>query len=259
MDIEISDKNNNYNNFSYTNNNYIDMDDKKNNIIESNENNQSQDINIFAKNKKSIYGRNQPTSKKNKNSTSGELTLCEGRLLNDLAEFKRSKIVGNICQITLNDYVRTDNGTFELIVEFASFFSVKFIFSSDYPCSPPRIIHEKGLKPKNIFDNDGNVIIESIKKLNWTPSIWLSTLVYSIELLISSGTNNENNCFDNINDNNDNNGNNQKCSSFFMNAKKQKYGKRKWDEYIKEYNEFHNKDCFNIPELEKNLKQLIIK
>ena len=44
-----------------------------------------------------------------------------------------------------------------------------------------------------------------------------------------------------------------------MNAKKQKYGKRKWDEYIKEYNEFHNKDCFNIPELEKNLKQLIIK
>ena len=256
MDIEINDKNNNYNNLSNANNNFIDMDYKNNNNIESNENTQSQDKIIFAKNKKSIYGVNQPSLKKNKNSTSGELTLCEGRLLNDLAEFKRSKIVGKICQIKLNDYIKTDSGTFELIVEFASFFSVKFIFSSDYPCSPPLIIYEKGLKPKNIFDNDGNVFIESIKKSNWTPSIWLSTLVYSIELLISSGTNNENNYFDNINDNNNNN---QKCSSFFMNAKKQKYGKRKWDEYIKEYSESHSKDCFNIPELEKNLKQLKIK
>ena len=44
-----------------------------------------------------------------------------------------------------------------------------------------------------IVDENGNVLIESIKKKNWTPSIWLSTLVYSIELLISSGINTEGN------------------------------------------------------------------
>ena len=66
--------------------------------------------------------------------------------------------------------------------------------------------------------------------------------------------NNENNYFDN-----DNNDSNQKFPPFFMKAKKQKYGKRKWDEYIKEYNEYHSKECINVPELEKNLKQLKIK
>ena len=146
---------------------------------------------------------------------------------------------------------------YELIVDdFISFFSVKFIFQSDYPCSPPVIIYEKGLKPKNIFDENGNVLIESIKRSNWTPSIWLSTLVYSIELLISSGINTENICCSNNNTNN----NNQNLTNYFMMAKKQKYGKRKWENYINEYkNNTFNKVASIIPELEKNLKQLKIK
>lgn len=210
-----------------------------------------EDINIFSKNKKFIYALNQNPLKNNKYLSSGELSLCEGRLLNDLAEFKRSKIIGKICNIKLYDYKKIENNCFELIIDFISFFSVKFIFNSDYPCSPPIIIHDKGIKPKNIFDDNGNALIESIKKINWTPSIWLSTLVYSIELLISSYINSENNCSNYIN-------NNQGLTNYFMKVKKQKYGKRKWSIYIDECNDYYSKECIIIPELEKTLKKLKI-
>ena len=250
MDIEITDKTK-YNYSTYDD--FINNNNSNNNNLFSNKIEDNNFINIFQKNKKSIYALNQPIFKKNKNSISGELTLCEGRLLNDLAEFKRSKIVGKLCQIKLYDYKKLGNNSFELIIEFVSFFSVKFIFDSDYPCSPPIITYDKGIKMKNVFDDNGNVLIESIKKENWTPSIWLSTLVYSIELLISSGTNLENNWFSN------NNNSNQGLTNYFMMAKRQKYGKRKWDIYINEYNEYYSKECEIIPDLEKNLKQLKIK
>ena len=256
MDIELTDKANSYT--LLINDNSINL----NNITNSNNNNLipnslegSSEIDIFSKNKKAIYALNQP-NKKTKKFSSGELTLCEGRLQNDLAELKRSKIIGKYCDIKLNDYKKVGNDSFELIVDFVSFFSVKFIFQSDYPCSPPIIIYEKGIKPKNIFNENGNVLIESIKRSNWTPSIWLSTLVCSIELLISSGVNSENPCFSNSN----NNKNNQNLTNYFMMAKKQKYGKRKWEEYINEYkNKTFNKEASIIPDLEKNLKQLKIK
>ena len=237
MDIEtINDnRNNNINNYNFI----------------SNKNEENIDMSIFPKDKKNIFALNQST-KKNKNISSGELTLCEGRLLNDLAEFKRSKIIGKICKIKLYEYKKNENGCYELIVEFISFFSVKFIFDSDYPCTPPLIIYYQGLKLENIFDEYGIVKIESIKKMNWTPSIWLSTLVYSIELLISSGINTEDNCLNNYNNNNS-------SLSYFMKNKKQKYGKRKWNDYIEESKDFYNKNSSLIPELEKNIKQLKIK
>jgi ubiquitin-protein ligase len=246
MDIEITDKTK-YNFSTYDD--IINNNNSNNYNLFSNKIEDNNFINIFPKNKKSIYALNQPIFKKNKNSISGELTLCEGRLLNDLAEFKRSKIVGKLCQIKLYDYKKLGNNSFELIIEFVSFFSVKFIFDSDYPCSPPIITYDKGIKMKNVFDDNGNVLIESIKKANWTPSIWLSTLVYSIELLISSGTNLENNWFSN------NNYSKQGLTNYFMMAKRQKYGKRKWDIYINEFNEYYRKEYEIIPDLEKNLKQ----
>ena len=232
MEIEINDysENNNIMNKNSNNtnfNNNIIIKPKEVEVIKS----------LFSKDKKKIYGQNQ--SQKPKNSLCGELALCEGRLINDLDEIKRSKIIGKICQIKLNEYKRIEDKGFELIIEFVSFFSVKFIFGEDYPCSPPKIVYEKGLKPNYVFDNEGNVLIESIKKVNWTPSIWLSTLIYSIELLISSN----NNCI----------------SNYFMQIKKQKYGKRKWDVYINDCKDYYNKENGLIPELEKNLKHLKIK
>jgi ubiquitin-protein ligase len=255
MDLELnSDTNNNMyihdNSSNYFNNNFANQNSNKFGIYNS------PDINIFSKNKNSIYAldQNHPLENNKKNQTSGELTLCEGRLLNDLAEFKRSKIVGTICQIKLNDFTKLENDTFEIIIEYVSFFSVKFIFDSNYPCSPPKVVYFSGLKPKNIFDDEGNALIESIKKIKWTPSIWFSTLVYSIELLISSYINNEknNNCMSNCE--------NKNCNrSFFMKKKMQKYGKRKWDAYLDECNDYYSKEFIILPELEKNLKQLKIK
>ena len=258
MDLELnSNVNNNMyihdNSSNYFNNNFADYNSEKFGIYNS------RGINIFAKNKNSIYALDQkhPLESNKKNQTSGELTSCEGRLLNDLAEFKRSKIVGKICQIKLNDYTKLENDTFEIIIEFVSFFSVKFIFDTNYPCSPPKIVYYSGLKPKNIFDDEGNVLIESIKTKNWTPSIWFSTLVYSIELLISSYMGNEknNNCMSNY----ENKNCNRSLTNFFMKKKMQKYGKRKWDVYLDECNDYYSKEFIILPELEKNLKRLKIK
>jgi ubiquitin-protein ligase len=214
-----------------------------------------EEANLFPL-QKNNFQQNQIVYKKNKskNSPSGELSFCEGRLLNDLAEFKRSKIIGKICQIKLYDYKKIENNSFELIIEFISFFSVKFIFEPDYPCSPPIIVYENGLKLKNVFDDNGNVLIESIKKNSWSPSIWLSTLVYSIELLISSATDNDFNYLYN-----NDNSSNQNLTNYFMKNKKQKYGKRKWNVYISECKDYYNKENSLIPELEKNLKHLKIK
>ena len=44
-----------------------------------------------------------------------------------------------------------------------------------------------------------------------------------------------------------------------MMAKREKYKKRNWNDYIIECNNYYNKETMIIPELEKNLKQLKIK
>jgi len=242
MDIDANDD---------TENNFNGFFDNINSVNDKIIIDEDTEMNIFSKNNKCIYGRtNSPLYKKSK-KPSYELTLCEGRLQNDLAELKRSKIFGKICEIKYdNDYFKIDENRIEFYIEFVSFFKVKFLFNSDYPCSPPIITYVSGLRPKHIFDENGNVLIESIKKKNWTPSIWLSTLVYSIELLISSGINDGNNYTDDDNHN---------LTNYFLNVKKKKYGKRNWNAYLEQINNCYEKESINIPELEKTLKQLKIK
>ena len=172
-----------------------------------------------------------------------EMSLCEQRIISDISEFKRSKLVGTICQIKLNEYKKNNKGEFELIIEFISYFSIKFIFNLGYPLSPPTLIYNDGLKIKNIFDENGGVLVETIKKENWNKSIWLSTLIFYIELLISKE------CIEKKNLSNDLNQNNIK-------DKNEKYGKRKWKDYVNEINEKCMNDNLIQIELEKNLKQL---
>ena len=242
MDIDVNDNAENSNNcFHNDNNNAI------NNINEITTNDEDIEMNIFPKNNKCIYGINNTFFFKKNKKPSCELTLCEGRLQNDIAELKRSKIYGKICQTKFdNNYIKLENNQLEFYFEFVSFFTVKFTFNPDYPCSPPIITYVSGLRPSYIFDENGNVLIESIKKKNWTPSIWLSTLVYSIELLISSGIN----CGNNDGKNN--------LTKYFLNTKKKKYGKRNWENYLDEMNSYYDKESIIIPELERTLKQLKI-
>ena len=169
-----------------------------------------------------------------------EISLCEERIISDISECKRSKLIGIICQIKINDYKKNNDNEFELIVEFISYFSVKFIFNSEYPLSPPSIIYYSGLKIKNIFDKNGNLLMETIKKENWNKGIWLSTLILYIELLISKEIDKEKN---DINQNN-------------INNKKEKYGKRKWEDYLKETNYNYKDENNSKNELDINLKRL---
>ena len=170
------------------------------------------------------------------------ISLCEQRLMSDISECKRSKLIGIISKIKINDYQKNNNNEFELIVEFVTYFSVKFIFNSEYPLSPPSIIYNNGSKIKNIFDNNGNILIETIKKENWNKGIWLSTLICYIELLISQETDNEKK------DTNQNQNN--------IINKNEKYGKRKWKDYMKETNEINKNENNPKNEFEKDLKRL---
>ena len=91
MDIDLND-NTESNNFCINNNDNL----KNNNLFETGKG-EDFEMNIFQPNHKCIYGVNSPFFKSKKPNC--ELTLCEGRLQNDLAELKRSKIFGKICQI----------------------------------------------------------------------------------------------------------------------------------------------------------------
>lgn len=78
---------------------------------------------IYFQKNNCFYGSNNipPYMKKNK-KISCELTLCEGRLQNDLAELKRSKIFGKIVEIKFEDnYRKIDDNKLELLIEFVSF------------------------------------------------------------------------------------------------------------------------------------------
>lgn len=173
----------------------------------------------------------------------GELSDCEGRIISDISESKRSNIIGKICKIKINEYKKISNDKFELIIEFISYFSVKFIFDSNYPISPPCIVYNSGKKINNIFDENGNALVETIKKENWNKGIWLSTLIFYIELLISSKA-----------------GDDQKSHvDTYKNdliTNKEKYKKRKWDDYINETYQYDKNVNINCIELDINLKKL---
>ena len=166
------------------------------------------------------------------------ISSCERRLKKDIDELKNNKNIGKICEITVKDYNRiNDTYNFEMIVEFKNYFSVKFVFYQDYPFSPPNICFHSGQKYSNIFDLDGNILLDDAKKSKWTPILWLSTLIISIELLISkNGLNNSvNNPLDSL---------------------KMKYQKRKWNDYLNEEKKNFNIDFSKLDNLTKTLKKI---
>ena len=113
-----------------------------------------------------------------------------------------------------------------------------------YPITPPSIIFNDGKKIKNIFDENGTILVETIKKENWNKSIWLSTLIFYIELLISRETGEEQNSPEDQNKN-------QNAQNNIIN-KNEKYGKRKWKDYVEEMN---GNGQTEAEELEKNIKK----
>lgn len=179
-------------------------------------------------------------------------SFTEMRLIKDLEEFKKNNKVGKCYSILLHDYFMIQNSNnFEMIVDFLGFFSLKFIFTSDYPFSPPLIFYCGGNKSSIIFDENGNIKLHCIDKMNWSPTLWLSSVIYSIELLIINKLQNKN-----------------VVESNFFEEKDNKYHKRRWKDYIKEAKSYYNNNSDNsyyfynndryINFLEKTIKQLKI-
>ena len=153
----------------------------------------------------------------------------EIRLKKDIEELKKNSEIEKVCQIRINEYIKmqgTDN--LRMIVEFVDYFSVEFLFTSNYPFEPPIISYYSGNKIPLIFDSDGKLILEKAKAQNWRPTIWLSGIIKEIEELIF------------------------KCPYSFIPVK-MKYTKRKWDDYIKEEKSLlYDKHIIN--DLIKNIK-----
>jgi ubiquitin-protein ligase len=190
---------------------------------------------FFDKNKNPKFDYKRILVEKDSNSI---ISSSERRLIKDIEELKNNKNVGKVCEIIIKDYKRiNDTYNFEMIIEFKNYFSLKFVFYPDYPFSPPKICFHSGQKYTNVFDSDGNILLENAKKSKWTPILWLSTLVISIELLISKIELNNN-----------------KQNSF--NSIKMKYQKRKWNDYLNEEKKNVKKDLSIFDELTKTLKKI---
>jgi ubiquitin-protein ligase len=167
------------------------------------------------------------------------ISSCERRLIKDIDELRKNENIGKVCKIYINDYKRINNSdNFQMIIDFDNFFSVKFVFPPEYPFMPPTISYHSGIKFPFVFDSDGNIFLENANKSNWTPILWLSTLVSSIELLIIKGLNSDI----------------YKSNKIMFIPKKMKYGKRKWDEYLKEEKELYKNNISIINQISRTIK-----
>ena len=92
------------------------------------------------------------------------LSSSEIRLKKDIEELKKNQDIGKFCEIILNDYKKIE-GTedFQMIVEFINHFSIKFIFTSEFPFEPPKIIFFAGNKYPFLFDTFGNIILNLLE------------------------------------------------------------------------------------------------
>ena len=113
-------------------------------------------------------------------------------------------------------------------MEFTNHFSLKFIFTPDYPFEPPKITFFAGNQYPFLFDYNGNIILNLITKENWSPTFWISTLILYIEKKIYTHTNptifNKPSNYDDC-----------KIGKIFM-IKKGNYNKRNWNDYLNSIN-----------------------
>jgi ubiquitin-protein ligase len=201
---------------------------------------------INSDEKKKTRGLSGLSYKKTNNNHSNILSSSEIRLKKDIEELKKNQNIGKFCEIILNDYKKIENTEeFQMIVEFTNHFSLKFIFPSDYPFVPPKIIFFAGNKYPFLFNSDGSIILHFLDKGNWSPTFWISTLIFFIEKKVSEQTSNlcfldkSYNCI------------NDRYGKFFI-VKKGDYNKRNWNDYLKIANGRESMDYVRYSELKRN-------
>ena len=181
-----------------------------------------------------------------KNNNIIQLSSSEIRLKKDIIELKNNKNIGKFCEIILNDYKKIENTEdFQMIVEFINHFSIKFIFQSDFPFVPPKIVFFAGNKYPFLFDSDGNIILHLLQKENWSPTFWISTLIFYIEKKVSEQTSSLSFLDKGYNLVND------RYGKYFI-VKKGDYNKRNWNDYLKIVNNRESNDFIQFSELKRN-------
>jgi len=181
-----------------------------------------------------------------KNNKIIQLSSSEIRLKKDIIELKNNKNIGKFCEIILNDYKKIENTEdFQMIVEFINHFSIKFIFQSDFPFVPPKIVFFAGNKYPFLFDSDGNIILHLLQKENWSPTFWISTLIFYIEKKVSEQTSSLSFLDKGYNLVND------RYGKYFI-VKKGDYNKRNWNDYLKIVNNRESNDFIQFSELKRN-------
>ena len=159
-----------------------------------------------------------------KNEIQNKLSYTEIRLKKDVEELKKNQTIGKFCEIISNDYIRIpDTENFFMIFEFINHFSVKFIFTSEFPFEPPKINFLAGNQYSYLSNEDGSIIMDLINKDKWSPTFWISTLIYYIENKLSSETLKVSLL----------NNNNYSNNNFYGIIKKGNYNKRNWNEYLR--------------------------
>ena len=211
----------------------MEIEESPSNLINSNE----------QKGTKGLVGLSYKNTNKNNNHI---LSSSEIRLKKDIDELKKNQNIGKFCEIILNDYKKIENtDDFQMIVEFTNHFSLKFIFPSDFPFVPPKIMFFAGNKYSFLFDLEGNIILHLLDKENWSPTFWISTLIFYIEKKVSEQTCNLSfldksyYCINN------------RYGKYFI-VKKGDYSKRNWNDYLKIANIRESKDYMKYSELKRN-------
>ena len=211
----------------------MEIEESPSNLINSNE----------QKGTKGLAGLSYKNTNKNNINI---LSSSEIRLKKDIDELKKNQNIGKFCEIILNDYKKIENtDDFQMIVEFTNHFSLKFIFPSDFPFVPPKIIFFAGNKYSFLFDSEGNIILHLLDKENWSPTFWISTLIFYIEKKVSEQTCNLSfldksyYCINN------------RYGKYFI-VKKGDYSKRNWNDYLKIANIRESKDYMKYSELKRN-------
>ena len=144
------------------------------------EENNSNDVNALESMEDSIYARPRNINKERRgilnfhnrmNIRQNQLSSAEIRLRKDIEELKKNQKISQYYDIIYNDYKKIgDSGNFQMIIEFINHFSLKFIFTSDFPFEPPKITFFSGNQYSFLFDCDGNIILDLITKEKWSPT-----------------------------------------------------------------------------------------
>lgn len=181
----------------------------------------------------------------------------ECRLIKDLEEVEKDDSLKDCISFYSPKYtINKETSEINMVIDFFKMFSVKVTINSDYPYVPPTVVYFGGSKHPNVFDNEGKVLF---KKTNpWTAVKGIKELIHSIMNLVycEQYERTYNVCEDYlINEDGPFPANYPIINYYNLTYNsKNKYGKRKWKEYVKESKEDYKCMITFLNDIEKNIK-----